>query len=339
MNAQSPAAEVSSWLAGILPEAVPPFTSSDFPGGRSMLTSQLTDTTGRSWVLRRPPAGSARGGAHDVGREARVMAAVRDHGVPVPPIRYVGTGNDPAGVPCHITDFVDGRVLEGADVQPPSPTVMSRATREIVDVLARLHAIDPDAVGLGDLGRRGDYVARQLHRWRGQVAGAAGYGDELGAELDAIADRLDTCIFPQSGPRIVHGDFRLGNAIVAADGSIAAVLDWELSTLGEPLADLGLLGAFWAVPPEAMLGAVMPTSFPGSITTQDALDLYATATGQDLSGFGPYLALACWRLACTGYLARSRYAAGVMNDDIDSASFDIAVGYWSSAARAALTAQ
>ncbi|WP_051267566.1 phosphotransferase family protein [Nakamurella lactea] len=330
---------VSAWLAEILPAAVPPFDIVDFPGGRSMLTSRLTDSTGASWVLRRPPAKSARGGAHDVGREARVMAAVRDHGVPVPALRYVGTGDDPLGVPCHITDFVDGRVLEGRDVQPPAPAVMTRATQQIVDVLARLHAIDPDAVGLGDLGPRTDYVARQLHRWRGQIAGAAGYGDELSRELDAIAAALDAFGFPQSSPRIVHGDFRLGNAIVAADGGIAAILDWELSTLGEPLADLGMLTAFWTAPPSAMLGAVMPTSFAGSIGTTEVLDRYAAASEHELGDFSGYLALACWRLACTGYLARSRYAAGVMNDRIDSSTFEAAVARWAAAAREALAAR
>jgi aminoglycoside phosphotransferase (APT) family kinase protein len=306
-----------------------------------MLTYLLSDTEGRSWVVRHPPGGQRSGGAHDTDREARVMTALADTPVPVPAVRAVGTDRDPLGRPCHVTDYVPGCVPGDADtaIRHLSPETLNTASRDTIAVLAALHSVDPDIVGLGDLGPRTDYVARQLHRWR-KVVGQAASPDlaEPAADLRALADLLDAYRPADPAPRIVHGDYRLGNTIVGDDGRIRAVLDWELASLGDPLADLALLAEFWNPPPEAMLGVRMPTSAAGAIDLDAALAQYADATGVDLDGFWYYRALSCWRLACSAFRARARYASGAMGDGEDLTKFVTACATWTALARESIPA-
>jgi aminoglycoside phosphotransferase (APT) family kinase protein len=329
-------AAVGDWLAQGLPEAEPPFTAERIAGGFSMLTYRVTDRSGNAWALRHRPAGRHDGGAHDTDREARAMAALHRTAVPVPRVRLVGAARDPLGLPCHVTDFVDGHVLADADaaVRLLDPAALRHASLEVVTTLAALHAVEPDEVGLGDLGPRGAYLRRQLHRWRSVIArSSSGEAAPRAARLETIADELEGRMPRDDSGRVVHGDYRLGNTIVGSDGGIRAVLDWELVTLGEPLADLGLLAAFWNPPAEAMLGIRLATSAPGAASLDEALAHYAALAGADLDDFDFHYRMACWRVAGTALRALNRYRSGVMNDDFDTSRFVVACDAWIQLAR------
>lgn len=336
------AAAVDSWLRECLPEACPPWSCERISGGYSMLTYRLSDRDGRAWVVRLPPASERSGRAHDTDREARVMSALDATEVPVPRVRAVGSPSDPLGVPCHITDFVDGYVLGDLETAQRhlKPESLHEASIDIVSVLARLHSVDPDKIGLGDFGPRANYVDRQMHRWRAVIADAAAPDQSrLVDDLVEIAATLETNT-PRSGAlRIVHGDYRLGNAIVDEHGRIQAVLDWELATLGEPLADLGLLAAFWSPPTHAMLGVRMPTATADAIDIQSALTQYADSTGVVMTDFWFYQAFSAWRLACTALRAHKRYKSGSMGDDADTSKFLSACAAWVSSAQDQLDAR
>lgn len=323
--------EVTDWLAAALVEAEPPFAAERIEGGYSMLTYRLTDRAGHVWVLRHAPAGRHSGGAHDAGREARAMSALHPTPVPVPRVRAVGTVDDPLGLPCHVTDFVEGHVLsdDATAARLLDPAALRTASLESAAVLAALHQVDPDAVGLGALGPRRAYLSRQLHRWR-QVIDACATGEAAARarQLAAIADDLERRLPTVDRCRVVHGDYRLGNAIVGPDGGIRAVLDWELVTLGEPLADVGLLMAFWDPPAEAMLGVRPATAAPGAASLGAALEHYARSTGDDLTEIEFHYRMACWRLAGTAVRALHRYQSGVMNDDLDTSPFMAACDAW-----------
>lgn len=328
--------KLTDWLVTVLPEATPPFECARVSGGYSMLTYRLSDRDGRCWVLRHPPAGNRSGRAHDTDREARVMGALAGTAVPVPRVRAVGTSSDPLGLPCHVTDFVPGHVLGDAATAERllAPDAMHTASIRIVEALATLHSVDPDTVGLGDFGRREGYVSRQLRRWRSVVETArTPETTGLAEDIRDIADLLDRNLPPDNSVRIMHGDFRLGNAIVGDDGEVRAILDWELSSLGDPLADLATLAAFWHPSPEAMLGERMPTTVPSAIGADDVLARYQAGTGTDLSGFWFYETFASWRLACTALRAYMRYASGAMGDSADLTRFTTACASWIAHAR------
>jgi aminoglycoside phosphotransferase (APT) family kinase protein len=328
-------AELEGWLTAALPGAEPPLRFTRIAGGFSMFTWRFEDQAGHSWVLRHRPPGTHQGRAHDTAREARAIGALGGSGVPVPRLRAVGTDDDPLGLSCHVTDFVPGHVLADAD---QASTLVSRealtvASRDIVTALAALHAVDPDAAGLGDLGKRSGYVERQFRRWRGvvdghTVKGTASAGNGTVALFQATGDELLRRM-PRDRPGgIVHGDYRLGNAITGEDGTIRAILDWELVTLGDPLADVGMMAAFWDPPADAMLGTRMPTTAPGAITLAEALDHYAGQSGTDLDDIAFYQAFACWRLAATGLRALARYESGAMGESYDTSKFVTAAAAW-----------
>ena len=182
----------------------------------------------------------------------------------------------------------------------------------VIDVLADLHQVDPDAVGLGQLGRKEGYIARQLKRWNKQWA--ASKTEEI-PDMEAVSALLDEKMPEQVGASIVHGDYRLGNMIVA-DGRIQAVLDWELCTLGDPLADVGYLLNNWVMPDEDPNG-VVPTTAGGFPDRDALLDRYANATGRDLSGINYYRAFSHWRLAAINQGVYKRYLVGAMGERID----------------------
>lgn len=323
--------ELTEWLAAGLPEAVPPFAFDRISGGYSMLTYRMTDSGGTAWVLRHPPAGHHSGRSRNPLREARAMSALLATPVPVPRVRLTGTASDPLGLPCHITDFVDGLVLDNATVAESSVSAGSLrvASIGIADALAELHGIGPDEVGVGDLGPREDYLGRQLRRWSSVIAESvvARSADQVD-ELERIAAELWRRLPPDSGCRIVHGDYRLGNAITGDDGTIRAILDWELVTLGDPLADLGMLLAFWDPPPEAMLGVRMPTSAPGAIRVDEVVEHYVARTGSDPAQIDFHRAMACWRIACTAVRTLALYESGAMQEEQDVSRFVDAADAW-----------
>lgn len=309
-------AGVTAWFARNVPAATPPLSYQLIAGGHSNLTYSVTDAAGRRWVLRRPPLGQVLATAHDMAREHRIISALGRTDVPVPPAVGLCTDESVNGAPFYVMEFVEGRVVRShADAEALSPDERRRAGESLVDVLAAIHAVDVDAVGLGDLGRKEDYVARQLKRWYGQFQASDGQvtgGLGLPAVHD-LHDRLAATIPPQQGATVVHGDYRLDNCMLAEDGSILAVLDWEICTLGDPLADVGLLWVYWSDPDQAaVLPQASPTALDGFPRKAELIERYAVASGRDLAELNFYVAFGYWKLTCIIAGVYARYAGGAM---------------------------
>lgn len=311
---------VSRWLAANIPGAVPPFAFDLIAGGRSNLTFRVTGSDGTTFVLRRPPVGLVLATAHDMAREHRIISAMGQTDVPVP--ACLGLCTDPAvnGADFYVMAYVDGVVLDTPDRAAPLPLPIRRAISEnLVDVLADLHAVDVDAVGLGNLAKREGYIERQVKRWSTQWA--ASKTRELTA-IDEVARYLQAHVPVQQGVAIAHGDYRLGNCLSdTTAGKINAVLDWELCTLGDPLADVGYLGVYWS--DGAGTGSSVDATMAGGfITYAELVERYARRTGRDVSGVEFYVAFGSWRLAviCEGVYAR--YLGGAMGDALDAGALD-----------------
>jgi len=290
---------------------VAPFTFQLIAGGRSNLTFKVVGADGTRFVLRRPPLGHVLATAHDMAREHRIIAAVGRTDVPVPPALGVCIDEAVNGAPFYVMGYVDGIVLDSPDRAATMPVALRvQASEHLIDVLADLHAVDVDQVGLGDLAKREGYVARQVKRWSTQWAQSK--TRELPA-IDEVARLLGERLPEQRGVVIAHGDYRFGNCLTdVAAGRIAAVLDWELCTLGDPLADVGYLGVYWYDGEAANTRANDPTSAGGFPSYPDLLQRYALRTGRDLSGIGYYVAFSCWRLAVISEGVYARYLHGAM---------------------------
>ncbi len=293
----------------------PPLSAETVAGGRSNLTYVVTDAQGRRVVLRRPPLHGVLQSAHDVAREHRILTALAATAVPVP--RCLGLEEDAEllGAPFYVMEYVEGVVARDSATAATALSATARAASgpELIDVLVRLHDVDVDAVGLGSLARREGYLQRQLTRWQRQLEQSR--TRELPV-LAAVHARLSAAI-PEQGPAtIVHGDYRLDNLLLDPDsGVVQAVLDWELTTLGDPLADLGLLLVYWAQPDDATLPLPDAPTLASGFATRDALiERYARASGRDVSGIGYHVAFGYWKLACILEGVHSRYLAGAYGD-------------------------
>ena len=304
---------VSAWLQANVEGAEPPFTFELIGGGRSNLTYTVTGSDGTKLVVRRPPLGHVLESAHDMGREHRIISAVGRTDVPVP--RTLGLCTDPSvnEAPFYVMSHVEGVVLDGPTKAHLLPVPLRRpASEHLIDVLADLHAVDVDAVGLGDLARKEGYIERQLRRWTKQWANSK--TRELPA-IDEVADRLAARVPEQQGVVIAHGDYRFGNCLTDVERArIAAVLDWELCTLGDPLADVGYLGVYWTDPGGAQLRHNDPSGVEGFPTYAELLERYAARTGRDLAGIDYYVAFSSWRLAVISEGVYARYLHGAMGD-------------------------
>jgi aminoglycoside phosphotransferase (APT) family kinase protein len=307
-------ARVTAWLTANVESVRPPFTAQLLAGGRSNLTFSITDADGRRLVLRRPPTGHVLQSAHDMSREHRIVAALAP--TPVPVARTFGLCEDTAvtGAPFYLMELVDGVVLNGlADGLDYPEASRPAAARSLVDALAALHAVEPDAVGLGDLGRTEGYLERQLRRWHKQFHASKTREIPL---VDEIHDALAQAAPPQRWTGVVHGDYRLGNVILSPDGEVQAVLDWELATLGDTLADIGWLLTYWTEAGETgRPPADAPSAAPNFPSRDEVAARYAAATGRDLSDLPFYVAFARWRLACIAEGVVARYQAGAMGED------------------------
>jgi aminoglycoside phosphotransferase (APT) family kinase protein len=306
---------LEDWFAREVDGARPPLEFERISGGRSNLTFGVTDSAGRRWALRRPPLGKRLASAHDMAREHRIIAALSPTDVPVAPAVALCEDESVNGAPFYVMEFVEGPILRTrAEAEESFGEADRRAIGErVVDTLVAIHAVDPDAVGLGELGRREDYVARQLRRWHGQ------WEKSKTRELEVIDDvhrRLSERI-PEQGPAtIVHGDYRLDNLILSADGQIAAVVDWELCTLGDPLADVGMLLVYWSQPGDELMPLFdPPTTAAGFPLRDEVRRRYAELSGRDLAGIDYYVALAFWKLAIILEGVFARYAAGQYGKD------------------------
>jgi aminoglycoside phosphotransferase (APT) family kinase protein len=283
--------------------------------GQSNLTF-LVEADGRRMVLRRPPAGPLPPSAHDVLREHRVVSALHGGEVPVP--RPILACDDPAvlGAPFYLMEAVEGDAIRFE--LPPGLVGQARSIGEqAVDALASLHATDPAAIGLADLGRPGGYIERQLRRWTGQLEHARVRPTE---DLDWTGEWLRAHRPGEDGPvAIVHGDYKLDNLLFGpvAPARLLAVVDWEMATLGDPLADVGWLLAFWREPGEEPLGIpILPrvTEAGGFPSRAELIERYAAAVGRPLPDLRFYLVLAGWKLAVLLEGHWARHVRGTAGD-------------------------
>ena len=329
-------AGVASWFAAQIAGAVPPFRYELIAGGHSNLTFRVQDDNGNVYVLRRPPLGQVLATAHDMEREHRVVSAVGQTAVPVPATLGVCEDVEVNGAPFYVMAYVEGAVLH-SDIEAALITPKDRMnlSREVVEVLAELHSVEPDEIGLGDLAKREEYLSRQLRRWSRQ------WEQSKTRELDTMEEvqrLLEQHMPTQIGSTIVHGDYRLGNMLVDS-GSIRAVLDWELCTLGDPLADVGYLLNNWVDPDETPAGSSAPTLAGGFATRDQLLIWYERASGRDISQVGYYRAFSYWRLAAIVEGVLNRYLQGAMGnqEDVDVMTFKDQVETLSASALEALS--
>ncbi|MBJ7425713.1 MAG: phosphotransferase family protein [Ilumatobacteraceae bacterium] len=306
-------AKVSRWLADNVAGARAPFSFQLIAGGRSNLTFLVTDDNGIRYVLRRPPLGHVLATAHDMAREHRIISAVGQTNVPVPATLGLCTDESVNGAPFYVMNFVDGVVLDNAEkAELLDKSLRRSASFNLIDVLCELHDVDIDAVGLGNLAKREGYIERQIKRWSTQWENSK--TREL-PEIDEVVRLLSTKVPRQQDVSIAHGDFRFGNVLTdVTTGRIAAVLDWELCTLGDPLADLGYIGVYWSDGPASALRANDPTPAGGFTTYDELVERYATKTGRDVSGVDYYVAFSCWRLAVISEGVYARYLHGAMGN-------------------------
>ncbi len=272
-------------------------------------------------VLRRPPLGNVLPTAHDMSREHTIIAALAGSAVPVPVALHLCTDPAVLGAPFHVMSYVDGPVVRAAF--PPGyadrPAQRRAIADELVDVLARLHAVDVDAAGLSGFGHPDGFLARQLRRWTGQWEASRAAASPT---LDALAAALAESLPDSPAPTVVHGDYRLDNTVLHPEipGRILAVLDWEMSTLGDPLADLGLLLVYWQGPVDAgnplavQTGAAL-SALPGFPNRAQICARYAERTGRDLSALPWYVAFGCFKLAVVVAGVVARHRAGAMVGD------------------------
>ncbi|MFG2376300.1 phosphotransferase family protein [Streptomyces sp. NPDC048504] len=276
-------------------------------GGRSNLTYGITDSTTK-WVVRRPPLGHVLATAHDMKREHRVISALHPTNVPVPKPILLCEDDEVLGAPFYVMEFVEGTPYRTADdLVPLGPDRTRGAVLELVDTLVELHAVDPAEVGLADFGRPEGFLDRQLRRW-GKQLDASRNRELAGVEElhAALGHRLPT----SPAPAVVHGDYRLDNVLIGEDDKIKAILDWEMSTLGDPLTDLGLL-VMYSIPLDLPDSPISTTaSAPGHPTPAELIERYATRSGRDVSAVSWYTAFAGFKLAVILEGIHYRYTLG-----------------------------
>ncbi|HEX5121463.1 MAG TPA: phosphotransferase family protein [Pseudonocardiaceae bacterium] len=287
---------LTAYLADATPGLVTgPLSAELIAGGRSNLTYRLTDGA-THWVLRRPPLGHVLRTAHDMGREYRVLSALAGTAVPVPETVHLCADPEILGAPFYLMRHVSGVVVRTRQqCEELGEANTTAVVHRLVDVLAELHSVDPASVGLADFGRPEGYLTRQVVRWGKQLD--ASRSREV-AGIDELREKLAVSVPVSARYGLLHGDYRLDNALVdPAVPDIAAVLDWEMSTLGDPLADVGLLVVYTGGRrgDDVITGDV--TSAPGFPPTEDLVARYADRTGVDVSTLDWYVALNCFKLA------------------------------------------
>jgi len=306
-----PVESLSAWITANVAEASGPVTVSHLSGGSSNLTFRVQDDA-NDWVLRRPPLGRLLATANDMGREFRVQQGLgRADDVPVPTTVAMCEDTDVIGVPFYLMRFVDGIVYSDADkVTHLDEAQQLAATNELIDVLAHLHNVDYEAVGLGDLGKPEGFLQRQIGRWKKQWEAAK--QRDLPA-IDEVARRLERSVPDETGSGVVHGDYSFNNTMWSREdpARMVAVLDWEMSTLGDPLTDLGMVAVYWDRAGEIMWRSRSPQphrvgdGFPDS---DHLIARYQATSGRSVRDIDVYKVLAVYKLACIveGALARIR---------------------------------
>jgi aminoglycoside phosphotransferase (APT) family kinase protein len=277
-------------------------------GGKSNLTYRISDGAS-TWALRRPPLAHVLPTAHDMVREFTVISALADTSVAVAPAVALCTDPDVLGAQFYLMDFVDGVVLDKPELlRDLDPAAARRACELLMDTLVDLHQVEPAAVGLGEFGRPAGFLARQVRRWHQQwQASETRPLDVLGQTVERLTETLPE----QSAPAIVHGDYRLTNVMFAPDlARIAAVVDWEMATLGDPLTDLGLLVVYQDLAQQG--DTIMPRMLPerGFLTSGELVARYADRSPRDLGRLNWYVGFGYFKLAVVAEGIHHRYLAG-----------------------------
>ncbi|MGW3189376.1 phosphotransferase family protein [Streptomyces ardesiacus] len=277
-------------------------------GGRSNLTYAVSDGTAR-WVVRRPPLGHVLATAHDMRREHRVISALHPTDVPVPRPVLLCEDEEVLGAPFYVMEFVEGTPYRTAEqLAPLGPGRTRAAVLNLVDTLVGLHAVDPAEVGLADFGRPEGFLDRQLRRWAKQLDASR---DRDLAGIDELHATLGRKLPRSPAPTVVHGDYRLDNVLIGGeDDEIRAILDWEMSTLGDPLTDLGLLVMYSS--PLGMPDSPVSTTAlaPGHPAPDELVERYAARSGRDVSTVAWYTAFAWFKLAVILEGIHYRYTLG-----------------------------
>jgi aminoglycoside phosphotransferase (APT) family kinase protein len=310
------AGRVSRFFADRVPGADGPLRFELLSGGRSNLTYLVRGPEGRRWVLRRPPLGHVLPTAHDMAREYRVLSALAGTRVPAPRTFALCDDPDVNGAPFYVMSYAPGLVLH--DRLPAGFAEREEERRRLslafVDALVELHAVDVEAVGLSDFGRPEGYLERQIRRWSQQWERSR--TRDLPA-IDAVIEILREKLPASPAPTVVHGDYRLGNLAVDPEdaGRIVAIFDWEMATLGDPLADLGYALVFWGEPgdpPEQVREGLRQsvTAHEGFLTRGELVLAYAERSGRDVSAVDFYRALATYKLAVITEGIHARFLQG-----------------------------
>jgi aminoglycoside phosphotransferase (APT) family kinase protein len=304
-------AAVSIWLVDNLPDVTAPFDFELIAAGGSNLTFRVVDAEGQVVALRRPPEGTGLATAHDVGREWRIMSALGNaSAVAVPSCLARCDNASIIGSAFYVMEFVDGIILRtSGDTHTFDRDAAALATQSLIDTQVSIHQLDLGAVGLADLGRHDGYVERQLKRWKHQVDRADARPTTLIHELHAaLAARLPP---ERARPALAHGDYRFDNVVLGADLSMAAVLDWELCTTGDPIADFAWSAQYWADPGDEISwlpdSPTLAAAFP---RRAEVVEHYRAATGFDLSDYPFYEAFSWWKQACIVEGVYARRLAG-----------------------------
>ncbi len=311
---------VTSWLAAQT-ELDAPLSFELIAGGRSNMTYTVTDAVGRKFVLRRPPMGKLLPSAHDMAREHRLMDSLKDSPVPVP--LMVGLCQDPEvnERDFYVMHHLDGVVVRDIEIgRTFSPEVRTKMCHELINTLCALHRVDIDEVGLGNLAKRSGYIERQIKRWSGQWEQSKTREIPL---IDKVRETLSARLPEQARTTIAHGDYRLSNCMMDEAGPVAGVLDWELCTLGDPLADLAGLMGYWHNPADPDAGGDNETTgLEGFLTAEEMAGLYAEEMGVDLDLVDYYRGFASWRLACISEGVYARYLNGQQGSQDEELDLD-----------------
>lgn len=295
----------------------PPLRIEPLGDGKSNLTYRVTGADGARLVLRRPPLGPLLPTAHDVLREARIIDALGGTGVPVPEVLAIAD-ETVIGAPFVIFELVDGHVIRHSAAAAGATAAIRRgAGPSLVDALARTHALEPAELGLADLVRPGAYVERQLRRWKRQWDQTAVVDTPL---MDEVHSALVASAPDEQRSSLVHSDAKLDNVILDDDGRVVALLDWELAAIGDPLADLGLLLAYWAEEGDEMTALQdPPTLVSGFSTRTELVETYQEVSDLDIAAIDFHLAFSYWKIAAivAGVASRRRGDQSVGGDVIE----------------------
>lgn len=288
---------VSAWILGLPVGAQPPLSFRPLGNGKSNLTFLVVDAQGHRWVLRRPPLGKLLPSAHDLGREYRVLSALAGSEAPAPAPIALREPDRQLAVPLLLTEFVHGLTIDSMEAAAEiAPAVRHAISISLACTLSHVHAVDLTSSGLEELSSHEPYATRQLKRWRRQFEQSKTRGRPL---VEELATRLEHNVPRQSELTLVHGDYHLANVVAdARDGAVLTIVDWELATLGAPLADLGGLLAYWPQGDDPIAPAPTEvTTLAGFASRAELVAAYAEVSGRDISAVGFWEALACWKVA------------------------------------------